>query len=753
MLVNDKYKNVSDDQMLQMVKELAIKLGRTPKAKETGKKYGIPSLPTYLSRFKTKSWNDILELCDIGINQIANITVEEGKQRLYEFYNKLGRLPKQNDFKKYNWYPSPTWYTRHFGGLENALIELGLKEKPLSNEERKKITINELKDIADKLNRCPKQEEYDSLRTEGFSLCMLRRKFNMTFSEICNYYLDEKYFSIIDEGYKICSICGEKKLLNEFHLDGSKRRSDCRVCSYLKRNKNIIIAEGWTLEEYKIIIDSILNNKIEYINDLTKIINNKTLDDFIYLLSNNLKIGSFDNLKRVKKNCVICNKEFELTVGLANRIKCCSKECGLELKKINNKIRREKNNIKVNCDYCGKPLSLTKSRFEESEKHFCNRECHAEYLKSTHREVRYCEVCGEPFVTLKTKDQKYCSVPCSRIAYSQIYVGENHWAYNRIKTNCTWCNKDLTIDQCNNKRSKHHFCNKDCFRQWFANVCSQTEEFKNRSRQNTLRMLSDGTINTTKTSIQIKTNDILDKLKIQFKNEEIYDYYAVDNYLTKYNLIIEVQGDYFHCNPLIYNEINYEMQLGRIYNDRTKNKYLKNQYQINILYLWGKDISERPDVCEKLILEYINKNGDLKNYNSFNYDIDQNNTLYLKNEIIKSYIEYPKKELDNFVNLKVTNGRYIRKRDESKWMKYNCDQCGEECESLISRYNQTKNHFCCKECYDKFQNKHEIRICDNCGKEISVLPNRVKNNKHIYCSKNCEFEFKRKNKNKNSKNT
>ncbi len=31
-----------------------------------------------------------------------------------------------------------------------------------------------------------------------------------------------------------------------------------------------------------------------------------------------------------------------------------------------------------------------------------------------------------------------------------------------------------------------------------------------------------------------------------------FKYYAVDNYLDKYNLIIEVMGDFWHCHPLKY---------------------------------------------------------------------------------------------------------------------------------------------------------------------------------------------------------
>ena len=752
MLINDKYKNVSNDNMLNMLKDLAISLGRTPKAKETGKKYGIPSLPTYLNRFNVESWNDILELCGLEPNLITNISLEDGLQKLLDFYNKLGRLPKQTDFKKYNWYPTSSWYSKNFGGVENALIKLGLKEKPLDDEVKKEISINELKKIANDLNRCPTQEEYNKLKTEGLPLTTLIKKFNMPFTEICKFYLDKKYF-VIKEGCKICSVCREEKPFEEFAINKNERRSECKVCGYLRRHKNLIIKEGWNLEEYIIVLDNILNNKIQYVDELIEILPNKNLDNIINLLIQFLKIGGNKAPQRIRKNCIICNKEFDLSLGQYFRIKCCSEKCGRKLNQNNKKIKRQKNSITIECDYCGRELSLSKRKLKLSEKHFCNKTCQNKYSKDIHREVRHCEICGESFVTLKSKVQKYCSVPCSKIAYSQNYSGENHWAYNRIITNCNWCDKEITINQSDNKRSENHFCDKECYKQWFAKICSQTDEFRNRSRENTLKMLSNGTINTTNTSIQIKINDILNNLNIKYENEKIYGYYSIDNYLNDYNLLIEVQGDYFHCNPQLFNEIIYEMQLGRVYNDRTKNKFLKNQYKVNILYLWEKDINERLEVCEKLILEYIEKKGKLKNYNSFNYSI-VNNELHINKEIIKSYIDYKKADLNYFINLKVINGKYIKQRDENNWIKYNCDHCGKECESLKSLYNQKKNHFCSVQCYNLFQNKQTIIKCDNCNSEVAVKPNRLKRNKHIFCSKECEMHFKRNNKtiNKNIKN-
>ena len=64
--------------------------------------------------------------------------------------------------------------------------------------------------------------------------------------------------------------------------------------------------------------------------------------------------------------------------------------------------------------------------------------------------------------------------------------------------------------------------------------------------------------------------------------------------------------------------------------------YFKNQYNIEILYLWETDILKNKEVCIELIKEYINSYGILHNYHSFNYCINNGNLL-LNNNIIIPY--------------------------------------------------------------------------------------------------------------------
>lgn len=123
-------------------------------------------------------------------------------------------------------------------------------------------------------------------------------------------------------------------------------------------------------------------------------------------------------------------------------------------------------------------------------------------------------------------------------------------------------------------------------------------------------------------------DELLDKLNIKYKREEIFTFYAIDNYLIDYNLAIEVQGDYWHVNPIK----GYKYSKKRdnyVKKDINKCNFIRKKYGINILYLWENDIKNNIDVCKKMILEYIKNDGTMENYHSFNYMLDDNNSLVL----------------------------------------------------------------------------------------------------------------------------
>jgi len=582
-----------------------------------------------------------------------------------------------------------------------------------------------------------------------------------------------------------CNYCHEEKPIIEFvsqkRRNGTYSYLTCKVCDYLKRNKNIIISKGWSIEEYKIILDNILNDRLDYINDLVEKLNNKSLKDLCLLLKTNLKIGNhkirikqycpqcgeelfikiyqfLDNqlhfcsyicngkyqgeirtsktltFKRICRN-IKCNKEFEVSLSKANsgKDKYCSMECS--------QISQIKE-VKFNCDYCGIEKITNPSQYLKSTNHFCSHECADTFRSEQLNEVRKCEICGKDFECLKSSSKKMCSIQCQGKWQSQNLIGENANNYNKTYSKedrtltCEWCKTEFEVKPYN--IDKAIFCSDKCRQEWYAKEWSQTDEWKEKSAIRAVKILEDGLIPTTLTIPQIKINNILDVLGIKYNNNGNFKYYSVDNHLYEYNLIIEVMGRYWHTDNRFYEKINYDMQVNRIKIDKAKNTYIKNKFDINVLYLWEDDIKNNEELCINLIQRYINNNGILPNYHSFNYNSNFNLIEY----IIIPYMEWDIKDLNNIIDISVKEKMSHKQLD--KWITFNCECCGKEREELICHYNKNKHHYCSKKCASKGHIKRVPVNCNNCNKNLEVIEDKYNTNKRFFCNQYCQHEYQKR---------
>ena len=303
----------------------------------------------------------------------------------------------------------------------------------------------------------------------------------------------------------------------------------------------------------------------------------------------------------------------------------------------------QKSGYTINCEYCGKEIYQTKTQYNRAKHHFCSNSCQKKFQHQELFEDRTCEICGDIFNVSKKSTQRFCSIKCQS-KWQSTQIGDLNPRTNKIECLCDNCNSTIRIIPANYKRWTYHFCNDDCRKEWYSNVFSQSEEWVDASRIRGSELLKNREV-TSNTKPQILINQLLDKMKISYINEETFKYYSVDNYLIDYNLIIEVMGDYWHSSPLKYDLDNLnEVQKNRIPKDKAKHTYIKNSYNIEILYLWESDIYNNIDMCKNLIYEYINNNGILKNYHSFNYNIN-NKEIDLNKKII-----YPLFEQNNITN-------------------------------------------------------------------------------------------------------
>lgn len=332
--------------------------------------------------------------------------------------------------------------------------------------------------------------------------------------------------------------------------------------------------------------------------------------------------------------CDYCGKEHYISSSQYNRIlkgkqnKCfCSKECSSAHQ---TKIHR----VEIQCEYCGKTTLKSLSEINKTTNHFCSNKCADKFRSERMRKDVTCEICGKVINVPKSSNQRFCSCECQN-KWQSMQVGKLNPRYKREIIKCDWCGNEFDEKQYKINNFDNHFCSTKCRQEWYSKVYSQADEWKEESRKRMLGELHDGIINLD-SKPQIVVNNILNNLNINFEREKINNFYSYDNYLCDSDLIIEVQGDYWHCSPVKFSDKISQRQANRIKCDKAKHTYTKKIYDVEILYLWEYDILNNPDLCEQLIIEYISNDGILENYHSFNYFLDENN-LKLKSNLIIPY--------------------------------------------------------------------------------------------------------------------
>jgi G:T-mismatch repair DNA endonuclease (very short patch repair protein) len=100
--------------------------------------------------------------------------------------------------------------------------------------------------------------------------------------------------------------------------------------------------------------------------------------------------------------------------------------------------------------------------------------------------------------------------------------------------------------------------------------------------------------------------NILDLLDIDYQKyfyaKPIKAFY--DFYLHKYNILIEVDGDFWHCNPMNFPNANYVTQQRNVVRDKEKNQWAKdNGYKL--LRFWEYDINNNIKQVKQTLLENL----------------------------------------------------------------------------------------------------------------------------------------------------
>lgn len=107
-----------------------------------------------------------------------------------------------------------------------------------------------------------------------------------------------------------------------------------------------------------------------------------------------------------------------------------------------------------------------------------------------------------------------------------------------------------------------------------------------------------------KTKLENLFENILIELGLRYVYQYRIETGLFDFYLPDLNIIIEVDGDFHHCNPLKYKEPKFPIQLNTVINDKRKNMICERNH-FTLLRFWETDIKQNPDKVILKLKEYL----------------------------------------------------------------------------------------------------------------------------------------------------
>lgn len=126
-----------------------------------------------------------------------------------------------------------------------------------------------------------------------------------------------------------------------------------------------------------------------------------------------------------------------------------------------------------------------------------------------------------------------------------------------------------------------------------------SEETKQKIREKTLEQIKNGVFTQLKSKPHIMMASLLDSLDIKYEEEKQEGVFSYDFYLIDKGIYIEVDGDYFHSNPLFYSEgPTTKTQKINWYRDIKKKEYSEERKFV-VKHFWENDIMKNTIVVKK----------------------------------------------------------------------------------------------------------------------------------------------------------
>lgn len=268
----------------------------------------------------------------------------------------------------------------------------------------------------------------------------------------------------------------------------------------------------------------------------------------------------------------------------------------------------------VKCKTCGKDFYIPRSRVKKKNVGiYCSVECKNKGL----RVISVCRTCGKEFWRKSRGKKPYCSKRCSGIGRR-----------NGKTIKCEICGKLTYKSKIFIDNAKHHFCSLNCANKFQGRnklrfkckICgiefmwSKSRIIDNNPkycsikcrdvdpdvREMLVEMNRKQQLHSGPNKLEILGQEILKGLDVEYEEQFLIGKkFTVDVYIPDSRLIIQWDGDYWHCHPK-YTKPD-ERQLKRKLLDVSQNAYFR-KCGYGVLRFWESDVKKRPGWVRKMIL-------------------------------------------------------------------------------------------------------------------------------------------------------
>ena len=306
----------------------------------------------------------------------------------------------------------------------------------------------------------------------------------------------------------------------------------------------------------------------------------------------------------MEKQCQVCEKKY---ISKRKTQKYCSVDCQYESYR---KPKIEK--VITTCNFCNNEFYILPNKLLNGKGKYCCRKC-----KDNHQKIIYSGTNNHSYGKKHSEEwKKNMSIRVKKLWESDEYRNKIKNGFIKfVKTNGYYPGTD---EESNKKRKKTMVERYGVLHNWNGKYgkrkCDKTTLIN--YGKSSAQMLVDYTHTYgKKTDIEQIFEKILEELKIPFQTKfRIYDNNKVNFWFKEYDflilntdILIEVDGDYWHGNEDVFEDLS-EFQKTVRNNDEIK-KTFANLQGYNIVRFWEKDIKKNKDEVKnkmKKIWEKLN---------------------------------------------------------------------------------------------------------------------------------------------------